>query len=114
MLGDKPSRIGIESNLIPTIFQNMLSETYPRTALDDIRPVLVQRRMIKSDADIDVMRQTGKISGAMMQAAEGSLSAHAYEYELALAVINSITQKAKDFLITKGPDAFISSLLHNL
>jgi Xaa-Pro aminopeptidase len=92
----------------------MLSETYPRTALDDIRPVLVQRRMIKSDADIDVMRQTGKISGAMMQAAEGSLSAHASEYELALAVINSITQKATDFLITKGPDAFISSLLHNL
>ena len=87
----------------------MLSETYPRTALDDIRPVLVQRRMIKSDTDtdIDVMRQTGKISGAMMQAAEGSLSAQASEYELALAVINSTTQKAKDFLITKGPEAFI-------
>jgi|TARA_B110000046_G_scaffold45175_1_gene50229 Xaa-Pro dipeptidase len=114
MLGDKPSRIGIESNLIPTIFQNMLSETYPGTALDDISLVLDQRRMIKSDAEIDVMRQTGKISGAMMQAAEGSLSVRAPEYESALALINSITQKATDFLNTKGLDAFISSLIHNL
>ena len=114
VLCDKPSRIGIESNLIPTIFQNMLSETYPGTALDDISLVLDQRRMIKSDAEIDVMRQTGKISGAMMQAAEGSLSVRAPEYESALALINSITQKATDFLNTKGLDAFISSLIHNL
>jgi hypothetical protein len=50
----------------------------------------------------------------MMQAAEGSLSVRAPEYESTLAQINSITQKATDFLNTKGLDAFISSLLHNL
>ena len=69
ILGAKPSRIGIEKNLIPAIVQNMLTETYPGTALDDISPILGQRRMIKSDAEIEVMRQTGKIAGAMMQAA---------------------------------------------
>ena len=63
MLGDKPSRIGIESNIIPTIFQNMLSETYPGTALDDISLVLDQRRMIKSDAEIDVIGKPGKFQG---------------------------------------------------
>jgi Xaa-Pro aminopeptidase len=49
-------------------------------------------RMIKSSEEIDGIRQTGQIAGAMMQATEG-----AQEYEAALAVIDAGTRKAAGF-----------------
>ncbi|MCZ6862794.1 MAG: Xaa-Pro peptidase family protein [Alphaproteobacteria bacterium] len=114
ILGDKQIRIGIEDNLIPAIVRNMLIATYPDTVLEDVSPILGRRRMIKSPAEIDVMRQAGNIAGAMMQAAEGSLTAGAPEFESALAVMNAGTRKAAEFLTAKGVEAFISPLIHNL
>jgi len=114
ILGDKPGRIGIEHNLIPAVVRNMLAETYLNVDLSDVSPLLGAMRMIKSPAEIDVMRQAGKIAGAMMGAAEGSLAVGAPEFESALAVINAGTRKAAEFLTAKGIEAFISPLIHNL
>ena len=46
-------------------------------------------RMIKSPAEVDVMRQAGQIAGAMMGAAHGALAAGVPEYEAALARANA-------------------------
>ena len=114
ILGDKQVHIGVEDNLIPAMVRNMLITTYPDIVLEDVSPILGKRRMIKSPAEIDVMRQAGHIAGAMMQAAEGSLAAGAPEFESALAVMNAGTRKAAEFLTAKGVEAFISPLIHNL
>ena len=70
--------------------------------------------MIKSPAEIEVMRQAGKIAGAMMYAAEHALHEGAPEYEAALAVINAGTRASAGFLTDRGLDAFISPMIHNL
>ncbi|NQV45158.1 MAG: aminopeptidase P family protein [Rhodospirillales bacterium] len=114
MLGDKPARIGIEKNLIPAVVSNMLRETYPDTRCDDVSSILGTMRMIKSPAEIEIMRQAGQIAGVMMLAAEGSLAVGSPEYESALAVINAGTRTAAGFLTDKGIEAFISPLIHNL
>lgn len=114
LLGDRPGRVGIERNLIPAMVRNMLSETWPDVPFGDISPLLGAMRMVKSPAEIDVMRQAGAIAGAMMAAAEGSLAVGSPEYESALAVINAGTRKAAEFLSVKGTEAFISPLIHNL
>jgi Xaa-Pro aminopeptidase len=64
----------------------------PSTKLTDVGAIMGNMRMIKSSEEIDGIRQTGQIAGAMMQATEG-----AQEYEAALAVIDAGTRKAAGF-----------------
>ena len=66
-LGAKPSEIWIERNAIPAIVRNHLDETYRDVPLKDISPVLGVLRMIKSAFEINVMKEAGKIAGAMME-----------------------------------------------
>jgi Xaa-Pro aminopeptidase len=114
VLGDNPKTIWIERDHIPAIVRNFLDETYPSTPLENISPILGAQRMIKSDFEINIMRQAGEIAGAMMAAAHGSLATGAPEYESALAVINAGSRKAATFLTNTGWDRFVSPMIHNL
>ncbi len=114
VLSDKPGTIWIERDHIPAIVRNFLDETYPSTPLENISPILGAQRMIKSDFEINIMRQAGEIAGAMMAAAHGSLTTGAPEYESALAVINAGSRKAATFLTDTGWDRFVSPMIHNL
>lgn len=114
VLGDSPASIWIERDHIPAIVRNFLDETYPSTPLENISPILGAQRMIKSDFEINIMRQAGEIAGAMMAAAHGSLATGAPEYESALAVINAGSRKAATFLTNTGWDRFVSPMIHNL
>jgi Xaa-Pro dipeptidase len=113
-LGDTPGKIAVETGVLPAIVRNWFDEKMPGTKLHNVSPLLGSMRMIKSPEEIDVMRQTGEIAGAMMQAAHDTLSEGAPEYETALAVINAGTRKAAGFLTNKGWEAFISPMIHNL
>lgn len=113
-LGDRPGRVAVEAGALPAIVRNWFDDQLPGTKLEDISSELGTMRMIKSPREIDVMRQAGQIGGAMMQAAENALAEGQPEYEAALAVINAGTRKAAGFLTTKGWDAFISPMIHNL
>ncbi|MES0884042.1 M24 family metallopeptidase [Roseibium sp. SCP14] len=113
-LGDSPSEIWIERGTIPAIVRNHLDDTYPGVALKDISPVLGEMRTIKTAFEINVMKEAGKIAGAMMAAAHDSLREGAQEYESALAVIEAGSRKAADFLTDTGWDRFVSPMIHNL
>jgi len=113
-LGDAPGRIGVEASALPAIVRNWFDDRHPGTALHDISPLLGAMRMVKSPEEIEVMRQAGRIAGAMMRAAEGALAEGAPEYEAALAVIDAGTRQAASFLTPRGWDAFISPMIHNL
>jgi Xaa-Pro dipeptidase len=113
-IGHNPGNIGVESAVLPALVRNWLDDQMPSTKLNDVSAILGNMRMIKSPEEIDVMRQTGQIAGAMMQAAEGALAEGAQEYEAALAVIDAGTRKAAGFLTDRGWEAFISPMIHNL
>ena len=107
-------RIAVESSVLPAIVKNWISEVLPGEKLDDFSRILGEMRMVKSEQEINVMRQAGEIAGAMMLAAQNSLIQGEPEYEAALAVINAGTRKAASFLTARGWEAFISPMIHNL
>ena len=114
VLGDSPTSIWIERDHIPAIVRNFLDETYPSTPLENISPILGAQRMIKSDFEINIMKQAGEIAGAMMAAAHNSLTTGAQEFESALAVIDAGSRKAATFLTDTGWERFVSPMIHNL
>ena len=109
-----PESLWIERAQIPAIVRDALAELLPDTSLSDIGPILGAQRMIKSPLEIDIMRQAGRIAGAMMQAAHNSLAEGVPEYESALAVMQAGTRAAAGFLTPTGLDRFVSPLIHNL
>jgi len=113
-LGSHPGWVGLESPAVPAIVAKWFHEQAPHFEPADISPIIAAMRMIKSDEEIAVMRQAGAIAGAMMQAAQDTMSEGLPEYEVALAIINSGTRKAAGFLTDRGWEAFISPMIHNL
>ncbi|MCS3765926.1 MULTISPECIES: M24 family metallopeptidase [Bradyrhizobium] len=113
-LGPTPGRVATEIAIMPAVVRNWFDASHPGVPLCDVGPILGTMRMIKSPEEIAVMRHAGAIAGAMMAAAEGALAEGAPEYEAALAIINAGTRKAASFLTSKGWEAFVSPLIHNL
>lgn len=113
-IGKAPGALWVETSFIPAIVRNVLDEEYKGVPLKNISRILGEMRMIKSPAEIEVMKQAGQIAGAMMAAAHQSLEVGAPEYESALAVIAAGTRRAAGFLTAKGWEAFVSPLIHNL
>lgn len=114
VIGASPGRVAVERATMPAIVRNWFDDQLKGVALEDVAPVLGAMRMIKSPEEIEVMKQAGKIAGAMMGAAEGALAEGAPEYEAALAVINAGTRAAAGFLTAKGWEQFVSPMIHNL
>lgn len=113
-IGKAPDALWVESGSIPAIVRNFLDEQFGSVPLRNVSRTLGEMRMIKSAAEIQVMKQAGQIAGAMMAAAHQSLKVGAPEYESALAVMAAGTRKAAGFLTAKGWEAFVSPLIHNL
>ncbi|RWO77411.1 Xaa-Pro peptidase family protein [Mesorhizobium sp.] len=113
-IGKAPDALWVESGSIPAIVRNFLDEQFGSVPLRNVSRTLGEMRMIKSAAEIQVMKQAGQIAGAMMAAAHQSLEVGAPEYESALAVMAAGTRKAAGFLTAKGWEAFVSPLIHNL
>lgn len=114
VLGDAPPAIWVEAPQLPAILRRFLDERYPGVPLRDIAPLLGAQRMIKSPFEIEVMRQAGRIAGAMMAAAHASLAEGAREYESALAVMAAGTRAAAAFLTDRGRERFVSPVIHDL
>jgi Xaa-Pro dipeptidase len=113
-IGNNPGEIGVELGALPAIVRNWFDDQLPGSKLNDVTRLMGDMRMIKSDMEIEVMKQAGEIAGAMMHGAEGALGEGRPEYEAALAVIDAGTRKAAGFLTPKGWEAFVSPMIHNL
>ena len=113
-IGNNPGEIGVELGALPAIVRNWFDDQLPGSKLNDVTTLMGDMRMIKSEMEIEVMKQAGEIAGAMMHGAEGALGEGRPEYEAALAVIEAGTRKAAGFLTDKGWEAFVSPMIHNL
>jgi Xaa-Pro aminopeptidase len=71
-------------------------------------------RMVKSPAEIDVMRQAGQVAVAMCEAAVHTIAESVPEYEVSLAAITAGTRKAAEFIGDENSDRLLSPMIHNL
>jgi Xaa-Pro dipeptidase len=113
-LGQNPGRIALELQSLPAIIRNWADANLKADRITDVAGIMGEMRVIKSPAEIAVMKQAGEIAQDMMAAAEGALAQGVPEYEAALAVINAGTRKAAGFLTDTGWEQFISPMIYNL
>lgn len=113
-LGAETRALGIEADLLPALVRRGLEEALPGVQLVDVTPELARLRMIKSPAEILVMRQAGSIASAMMTAARDALGEGVAEYEVALALRDAGTRKAASLLGEQGQGTLLSPVIHGL
>jgi Xaa-Pro dipeptidase len=112
--GCKNSTIGIEQYKTPLPVFHWLQNDLRDVGLTDITDFLSGMKMIKSEEDINIMRQAGQVAVAMAEAATETIAEGVPEYEVALAVIAGGTRKAASFFKEEGPDLMLSPTIHDL
>jgi Xaa-Pro dipeptidase len=93
-------RIGVEPGFISARLFWLLSETFPQFAFEDASPVIEALRVIKSPEEIDIMRISGRMAVAELQAELGALRAGEREYEIAQRGREEATRLAAEYMIT--------------
>ncbi len=106
--------LGWERLKVPALVFDLLEERAGRDRFTDITCLIGDMRVIKSPAEIEIMRQAGQVAVAMVEAGKAALGEGVPEYEVALAVIAGGTRKAAQFLTDQGWEHFISPTVHNL
>jgi Xaa-Pro aminopeptidase len=112
--GCKRPTIGVEKYKTPLPVFQWLQRDLSGAGLTDISGFLSGMKIIKSEEDINIMRQAGQVAVAMAEAAADTISEGVPEYEVALAVIAGGTRKAASFFKEEGPDLMLSPTIHNL
>ena len=106
--------LGWERLKVPALILDFLEAQVGRARFVDITRLIGDMRVIKSPAEIAIMRQAGQVAVAMVEAGKAALGEGVPEYEVALAVLAGGTRKAAEFLSEKGWEHFISPTVHNL
>lgn len=111
---DRSMQLGLEVYKIHPRISGFLSDSYPGAAQVDLAPAIGEMRMIKSAAEIDIMREAGQVAIAMVEAGKAALGEGVPEYEIALAINAAGTRKAAGYLDADGLGRFVSPTIHNL
>lgn len=106
--------IGIELYKTPPVVTEWLCNEVTGIELKNVTNIIEKMHMIKTPAEIEVMRQAGQVAVAMAEAAAQIIDVGVPEYEVALAVIAAGTRKAAEFLDPDSPDRLFSPTIHNL
>ncbi len=112
--GCKNPTIGVEQYKTPLSVFQWLQREVNGGELMDITDFLSSLKIIKSEADINIMRQAGQVAVAMAEAAAETIAEGVPEYEVALAVLAGGTRKAASFFNEEGPDLMLSPTIHDL
>ena len=112
--GRNKARIGVEPDKTHPAVSAYLSHKFSGSALKDISTFLSEMRMIKSPADIDIMRQAGQVAVAMCDAAARIIAEGVQEYEISLAAITAGTRRAAEFLGNRKSEKLYSPMIHDL
>jgi Xaa-Pro aminopeptidase len=112
--GLNKARIGVEPYKTHPAVSAYLSHKFSRSALKDISTFLSEMRMIKSPADIDIMRQAGQVAVAMCDAAARTIAEGVQEYEISLAAITAGTRRAAELLGNPKSENLYSPMIHDL
>jgi Xaa-Pro aminopeptidase len=112
--GRYQTKIGVEPEKTHPAVSAYLAHKFSGSTLKDISTVLSEMRMIKSPADIDIMRQAGQVAVAMCDGAARIIAEGVPEYEISLAAITAGTRRAAGFLGNHNSDKLYSPMIHDL
>ncbi len=112
--GRNRAKVGVEPCKTHPAVSSYLTHQFSGFTLLDISAFLSEMRMIKSPADIDIMRQAGQVAVAMCDAAARIMGEGVQEYEISLAAITAGTRRAAEFLENCKTETLYSPMIHNL
>jgi Xaa-Pro aminopeptidase len=110
----KSNNIGLEPIKTHPVVSEYIKTKFHDSSLKDVSGILSDMRMVKSPAEIDVMRQAGQVAVAMCEAAVHTIAESVPEYEVSLAAVTAGTRKAAEFIGDKNSDRLLSPMIHNL
>ncbi len=106
--------IAIESDDIPAVISNFLHKEYRLDDAIDATPIIAQMRVVKSEQELNMIRQAGQVAIAMGIAGRDAMAVGVPEYEVSLACLTAGTRKAAEIIAAEDPDSLMSPMIHNL
>ena len=110
----KSGRIAIEPDQMPAIVKRYIDQEVASNQVANVTPILSTMRMVKSDEELKIARDAGKVANAMMLAGREAIGDGVAEYEVAIATSNAGTKKAAEILKNDYQDKFMSPNTHFL
>ncbi len=110
----RSKRLAIEPDQMPPIVRKYIDEEVSYDRITSATPILSTMRMIKSEEELKIARDAGKVATAMMVAGREAIGHGVAEYEVAIATSNAGTKKAAEILKSDYEDKFMSPNTHFL
>ena len=110
----RSKRIAIEPDQMPPIVRRYIDGEVSYDRITSATPILSNMRMIKSEEELKIARDAGKVATVMMAAGREAIGHGVAEYQVAIATSNAGTKKAAEILESEYEDKFMSPNTHFL
>ena len=110
----RSKRLAIEPDQMPPIVRKYIDEEVSYDRITSATPILSEMRMIKSEEELKIARDAGKVATAMMVAGREAIGHGVAEYQVGIATSNAGTKKAAEILKSDYEDEFMSPNTHFL
>ena len=110
----RSKRIAIEPDHMPPLVRRYIDEKVSYDRITSATPILSTMRMIKSEEELKIARDAGKVATAMMEAGREAIGHGVAEYQVAIATSNAGTNKAAEILKNEYEDKSMSPNTHFL
>ena len=110
----RSKRVAIEPDQMPPVVRRYIDLELAHEKITSATPILNTMRMIKSEEELKIARDAGKVATAMMEAGREAISHGVAEYQVAIATSNAGTKKAAEILECEYEDKFMSPNTHFL
>ncbi|MDH3538188.1 MAG: Xaa-Pro peptidase family protein [Gammaproteobacteria bacterium] len=108
------ANIAVERDDIPAVISNYLNAELGIDRPVDGTSIIASMRVIKSDEELNMIRQAGQVAIAMGIGGRDAMAVGVPEYEVSLACMNAGTRKAAEIIAAEDKDALMSPMIHNL
>ena len=106
--------VAIEPDQMPPVVRRYIDLKLSYERITSATPILNTMRMIKSEEELKIARDAGKVATAMMVAGREAISHGVAEYQVAIATSNAGTKKAAEILESDYEDKYMSPNTHFL
>jgi len=110
----RSKRLAIEPDQMPPLVRRYIDLELAYEKITSATPILNTMRMIKSEEELKIARDAGKVATAMMEAGRQAISHGVAEYQVAIATSNAGTRKAAEILESDYEDKYMSPNTHFL
>lgn len=114
LLNSFAGTVGFERFRCPPMVTEFLRGRMSGSRLRDVSDPLADLRMLKSDEELEQVRQAGQVAVAMGEGGKNAIAEGVPEYEVCLACMNAGTRKAAEIIASEDPASLMTPVIHNL